>query len=209
MNETTDNTNPNAEPAKKPVKRRSRLLIIGGLLGVLGLGAAGFGYATKHAHGGFGGGFGMGHHGGGHGFHHKAHFGGRWFGRGPMTEERAQRRAARMARHLAAAVDATPDQTTKFKTIAAEFVTDVYPLRKEMKTARQEVVDILTSGTIDRAKLETIRATQMSKADEATKRMTQALADAAEVMTDKQRADLADRVQSWREMRDWWRGPRD
>ncbi|MEO1206071.1 MAG: periplasmic heavy metal sensor [Pseudomonadota bacterium] len=208
MNETTDTPTPNNEPAKAPPKkRRRRLLLIGGLLGVAGLAAVGIGQATLHAHG-FGG-FGGGHHFGGPGAHHKAHFGGGFFGRGGMSEERAERRAIRMARHLAAAVDATPEQTEKFRTIAAEVVKDVYPLRRDMKTARQQAIDILTSDTVDRAKLETLRAAQMAKAEEATKRMTTALADAAETMTPEQRADLGERVKSWRELRSWWRGPRD
>lgn len=197
MSDPTPETN--GQPPK-PRKRRSRLLMIGGALALLGVGA----FAGSHVHGHPGGGFGF--HKGHHGWHHKAHFGGRWFGRGPMTEERAQRRAQRMAMRLSRLVDATPEQAERFKSIARDLVSDVYPLRKEMKSARQQAVDILTSDVVDRTKLEDIRATQMANADTATQRFTKALADAAEVMTAEQRAVLNKRIATMREMRDWWRG---
>ncbi len=214
MTETNTSNEPGGEQPPKTPKRRSRVWLIGGAIALVGLGAFGAGHIAKHANAGFGHGFkhGLGpiHHViGDGGYHHKAHFGGRWFGRGPMTEERAQRRATRMARHLAAAVDATPEQTDAFKGIASALVKDLFPLRQDMKASRQKAADILTSGAVDRAELEKLRASQMTKADEATKRIVTALADAAETMTESQRTELRERIENFREMRSWWRGADD
>lgn len=200
---------PNVTPEPPKKKRRFRFVMLAGLAAAVGLGGYAFGHATGHAQGAWGGGFGevMGGH--GHGWKHKAHFGGRWFGRGGMTEERATRRAVRMARHLSAAVDATPEQTEAMKTLARDLVKDVFPLRADMKTARQQATDILTAPNVDRTKLESLRAEQMAKADEATQRITKALADASEVLNEKQRADLADRVAQFRDMRSWWHRGKD
>ena len=65
------------------------------------------------------------------------------------------------------------------------------------------MVDTLAAPTVDRAKLETLRADQMKLAETATKRVTDAVADIADVLTPAQRADLGQRVERWQR---WFRG---
>ena len=64
-------------------------------------------------------------------------------------------------------------------------------------------VETLAAPTVDRAKLETLRADQMKLAETATKRATDAVADIADVLTPAQRADLGQRVERWQR---WFRG---
>lgn len=129
--------------------------------------------------------------------------------RGPVDPEKAQKRAARMAKHLAVEVDATPQQTDKLVDIAKALAVDTVPIRKELRSARKQVVDLLTSqDNVDRAAIEQLRAAQIQKFDAMTKLLTTALGDASEVLTSEQRKELSERIADWREWRGkrrWWR----
>ena len=57
-----------------------------------------------------------------------------------------------------------------------------------------EAFALLDSGTVDRGAIEALRAEQLKLADDASKRLTQAIGDAAEVLTPAQRKDLASRI---------------
>jgi Spy/CpxP family protein refolding chaperone len=134
--------------------------------------AAGFG-GTAWAHGG-----GHGHRGGG-------------FLSGKMSEQRIER----MVKHLAVEVDATPEQTAKLTEIARAAAKDLRPLREKARDARRQGMQLLAAPTVDRAAIERLRAEQIQAADAASKRLTQALADTAEVLTPAQRQKLAERFQ--------------
>ena len=56
-----------------------------------------------------------------------------------------------------------------------------------MESARQRGRTLLTQPSIDRGAIEALRAEQLALADAASKRLAQALADAAEVLTPEQR----------------------
>jgi len=57
------------------------------------------------------------------------------------------------------------------------------------------MADALAAATIDHGKVEQLRQDRMKLADATSKRMTDALVEAAEVLTPAQRADLAARMQ--------------
>ncbi len=154
------------------------------LLGAAIVGLVGGGLATSAmGHGGFG----PRHWGGGPGGwgHHRMH--------GPVTPEQAKEHAGHMVDHFARHVDATPEQKQKLTAIAESLATDIQPLHEKMEAARKRGVEILRQPTIDRAAIEAFRAEQIAGADEASKRLAQALADAAEVLTPEQRAKVAQR----------------
>lgn len=109
---------------------------------------------------------------------------------GPMSPAQIEERADRMVRHLAVEVDATADQTEKLRTILRGAVKDIVPVRERVHAARQQARDLLTQQTIDRAALEKLRAEQIATADTVSKRLVQALADAAEILTPEQRRKL-------------------
>jgi len=56
-------------------------------------------------------------------------------------------------------------------------------------------MELLSAPAIDRAAIERLRAEQIQGADAVSKRMAQAFADAAEVLTPDQRKKIAERMQ--------------
>jgi Spy/CpxP family protein refolding chaperone len=88
-------------------------------------------------------------------------------------------------------VDATAEQKQKLTVIAQALAADMQPLHQKMREAHKRGIDLLRQPTVDRAAVEAFRAEQIAAADTASKRLAQALADAADVLTPEQRAKLA------------------
>lgn len=155
------------------------------LLGAAIVGLVGGGIATSAmGHGGFGPRHWGGGHGGGWG-HHRMH--------GSVSAEDAKQHAGFMVERFARRIDATPDQKQKLTVIAQNLATDMQPMRQRMADVRKRGIELLRQPTVDRAAVEAFRAEQIAAADAASKRLTQALTDAAEVLTPAQRAKIADR----------------
>ncbi|WP_111422899.1 Spy/CpxP family protein refolding chaperone [Rhodoplanes roseus] len=180
---------PSASPA--PAPRRGRRIasyavvaaLAAGLVGV-GLSATGslgqgMGFGPPFAHGGPG----FGPHGWGGPFGDRA-----------FDPAQAEQRADRMVRHLAVELDATNEQQEKLRAIVKSALKDVLPMREKLRTARGQAHDLLTAQTVDRAAIEKLRADQIALADQASKRIAQALGDAADVLTPEQRRKLDDRM---------------
>jgi Spy/CpxP family protein refolding chaperone len=132
----------------------------------------------------------MGHHG----------FG---FDGGPVDPAALGKRIDAMVQWMLADIDATDDQRTKIATILKGAANDLAPLRTQHVQARKNTMQVLAAPTIDRAQLEAIRVQQMQLADTATRRMTQAIADAADVLNADQRAKL---ITKWQQRRGHGRG---
>ena len=164
----------------------------------LGLGLAGIGaFATTSFSLGFGPPFGHWH---GHGYWHGGPFG------GGFDPARAEERADRMIRHISVEVDATAEQQEKLRGIVKNAVKDMVPMREKMFAARKQARDLLFGQSVDRAAIEKLRAEQIGTVDALSKRFTQALADAAEVLTPEQRRKLEGLLPSASGWRGWWRG---
>lgn len=112
-----------------------------------------------------------------------------------MDPAQMDEHVGRMVKHLAVEVDATPEQKDKLTAIAQGAARDLAPLRGNMKRARQQVIDLMSAEKVDRAAIENLRAEQIALMDATSKRLTQALADAADVLTVEQRKKLAERAQ--------------
>jgi periplasmic protein CpxP/Spy len=104
-------------------------------------------------------------------------------------------RIERMVNRLAWAVDASTEQKQKLTGIVQRMADDLAPMRERHLDLRRQVRDVLAAPTIDRGKLDALRSEHMKLADEASRRITAALADGAEVLTPAQRADLARRLE--------------
>jgi len=169
------------QPAPKPRRLRrfvfaSALLVIGGVIGAVVAGPVlgQGGYGPPWAH---------------------RHMGGdRMFFPGPIE---------RGVERLGWATDASTEQKQKINAIAQKAADDIFALRAKHLEARKQIIDTLAAPTVDRAKLETLRADQMKLAETATKRITDAVADIADVLTPAQRAELGQRVERWQR---WFRG---
>jgi protein CpxP len=157
---------------RRPWRRLALASVIGGLVAGLGAGLA-------HAHGGPGGW-------GGRGWHH---------GFGESDPQAMQRRAEARVKWWLADVDATEAQQKKIAEIMTAAMRELQPLREQGRDARRQAMELLSKPQIDRSALEALRTTQTRLMDQISRRMTQSLADAAEVLTPDQRKKIAERMQ--------------
>src|SRR4051812_22606463 len=186
---------PTSAPQQKPRRLRrfifaSALLVIGGVIGaviagpVLGQGFGGHGFGGP--------GFGPPWHRGELGSHRMGSD--HMFFPGPIE---------RGVERLGWITDASSEQKTKINAIAQKAADDIFALRQKHLEARKQILDALAAPTVDRTRLEALRADQMKLAETATRRISDAVADIAEVLTAAQRADLGQRVERWQR---WFRG---
>ena len=158
-----------------PRRRGMGFVVFIALLAAL---AGGF-IGKSFAHGPFGGGFG-----------------------GPMAfgamgdPARLDSQVERMVRHFALEVDATPEQRDRLTAIAKSAARDLQPLHQRIADARKQAATLAAAPGIDRAALEKLRGEQVTLIDNASKRVTQALADAGEVLTPAQRQKIAERMKA-------------
>lgn len=189
--QTSSNISPSAHNQARPPRRRFRRIVVA-LVAVAAVGATAV-FADRALSQGYGFGPPRWHDGG--------------FMRGPFDPAQIEARADRMVRHLAVEVDATPEQQERLRSIVRSAVKDLAPMRDKMQGAQQRVRDLLTQTTVDRSAIEAFRTERMTLADQASRRLAQAIADAAAVLTPEQRRTIADRIQQRRGfMPHWHRG---
>ena len=178
MDEQTNTPNASGNP-RRPSRRVAIATLIGALVAGVGI--------TAFAHGGPGG---FGPFGGHSGWHMGPG--------GQMDPESMQRRAEAMVKFWLADVNATEAQQKKIAEIMTTTMRELAPLREKHREARKQVVELLAKPQIDRGALEAIRAQELQLADQFSRRVTQSLADAADVLTPEQRTKLAERMQQRR-----------
>lgn len=154
-------------------RRATIATLVGGL-------AAGIG-ANAWAHGGPG-----------YGVHGRGFMGSRF------DPAHLDQRIERMVKHFAIEVDATPEQSAKLVEIARSAAKELHPLRQKVMEARKRGMELFSAPTVDRAAIERLRGEQIQAADAASKRLSQALADAADVLTPEQRKKAAQHIQQRR-----------
>lgn len=186
----THEITPAAEkPAKSGWRRVRNFALVAAL--VVGSGLTGA-YLSQGVHaqgfGGMGPGFGPG------------------FGHGGMMGRafdpaQIENRADRMVRHLSVEIDATNEQQDKLRTVVKTAVKDIVPMREKAQAGRERARALLTQPTVNRADIEALRVEQMSLADAFSKRVAQAIGDAAEILTPAQRQKIADHMA---ERRGYW-----
>jgi len=166
----------NCANANNGGKRRSgkRLLVLSAVLLALAT-LAGIGVSSA-AEGGCG-----------HGWHHG-------HGMQSMLDPAAQEKHLdAMLKHILP--DGTAEQKTKLRAIAKSAMDDLRPLHAQHEALHQESVKLLSAATIDRPAIEQERQKILHLLDQATLRITQAVEDAAEVLTPEQRLKLAEHLQ--------------
>ncbi|PDT37050.1 MULTISPECIES: Spy/CpxP family protein refolding chaperone [Sinorhizobium] len=180
-NEDKNLSSPTAgAPASKGWGRRAA---IGGLAAVGVVGAVGFAAARSDDFG-----FGMGRFGmGGHIMH--AHMGGGFMEQriGSMLDE----------------LDTTPEQEDKLWDIIDNARTEIRPTFRDFRETREQVIELLGAATVDRAAAEKLRSERIAAIDAASRKMTTALLEAAEVLTPEQRAKLAAHLKERRGRGPW------
>ncbi len=113
---------------------------------------------------------------------------------GNLDADGSAKRINAMVGWVLSDIDATADQKSKIGSIAQAALKDLLPLRDEHKAARARVAELLAAATVDRHAIEALRANEFKLAESASKRLTQAIADAAEVLEPAQRAKLAEKM---------------
>ncbi len=126
-------------------------------------------------------------------WHARPFMGGPFMG-DPFDPAQIDRRVERMIKHIAVEADATADQQTKLVAIAKGAVNDLLPLRQKLQENRAKALDLFTAANVDRAAIERLRGDQLALAETASKRIAQALGDAAEALNPEQRRSLVERV---------------
>ena len=180
-----DNDSTAAPESVTPNRRLRRWTLLG--LGATALAAVGALATQRHAYAhpmGFGGpgpGFGGWHGGMG--------------GMADMDPAAMSRRIEAMVAFSLADIDATPEQRERIAAIMKSAATDLQSSRTQHMQARRRSMELLAAAKIDRAQLEKLRTEQMQLGDAASRRMLQAMMDAAEVLTPEQRTKLAERWQ--------------
>jgi Spy/CpxP family protein refolding chaperone len=103
-------------------------------------------------------------------------------------------------------LDLTDEQEDKIFEIMDGVRGEVRPLMREFRDTREDLVEILSAETIDRQAVETLRAERVATLDTTSKTMTEALLNAADVLTPEQRAELAELIEDhgMRGMRGRW-----
>ncbi len=113
---------------------------------------------------------------------------------GNFDPETAARRVDAMVGFALADIDATAEQKGRIGQIARAALADLQPMRTEHKAARARAVELLPAPSIDRAALESVRQAELKLADSASRRITLAMADAADVLQPAQRTRLAEKL---------------
>jgi len=121
----------------------------------------------------------------------KAFAQGRRHGHGPIDAADLDKHLDRMLKHLYVEIDATEAQKQQLEPIVKQAAKDLLPMRESLHAGRREAIALLSQERIDPAALEALRAKQIGLADEASRRLTRAIAEAAEVLTPAQRKELA------------------
>ena len=124
---------------------------------------------------------------------------GHWHGGimgGSFDPAQAENRADRMVRHMAIELEATDTQQEKLRVVVKSAVKDLVPMREKVQSARLKARELLTQPTIDRAEIEKFRTEQIALADTFSKLVSQAVTDAAEILTPDQRRKLNDHLPS-------------
>lgn len=112
---------------------------------------------------------------------------------GPIDQKTAEKRAEWIANRVAKKVNATPEQKAKLITVSKSLATDLLPFREKLKATRGQIRDLLTQDKIDSAKIEEFRAEKLALMDTISKRVTSAITEVAEVLTQEQRKKISKR----------------
>lgn len=112
-------------------------------------------------------------------------------GHGPIDPADVDKHLDRMLKHFYVEIDATEEQKRRLEPIVKQAARELMPVREQFHAGRREAIELLTRERIDANAIEALRARQLSLGNEASRRLTRALAEAAEVLTPAQRKDLA------------------
>lgn len=104
-------------------------------------------------------------------------------------------------------IKATPEQSEKLKAIFERVKTEMHPggqgggeggKQGGPRKMHEKVMELLAAPTIDKAAIEAVRAEQVANMTAKSKLMTDAMIEAADILTPEQRATLAEEMKKHR-----------
>jgi periplasmic protein CpxP/Spy len=123
-----------------------------------------------------------------------AHRGGHHHGWGRMDPEARADRMEYMVKRMFSSVKASEEQKTQAGAVVRRTLADLRPIQDKLREGRRAAIELLSRPSIDRRAIEAQRTQQLALHEAVSKRMTQALADLAEILTPEQRTALAKRM---------------
>jgi len=123
--------------------------------------------------------------------------GGRWC-RTSMGPEAQRERIEFATDWVLNKVNATDAQRTQVRSIVAQTLQDLTPLREQHRQHREAFLAALTQPDVDRATLEDLRRAELQLAETASQRIVTAVADLSGVLTPEQRAELVKMAERFR-----------
>lgn len=163
--------------SERPARHRRRAwgpFSLGLLVGAGAVAAFSFLNAAAAAHHGFGQGA------GGWGLH------------GPAPAGAHLREPERVAEVMATLVDATPEQRERLVGVVRDTSRELLDLRGVLAAQRREIHRILGAPEVDADALEAVRAAHLEAADDASRRLVDAVVEIAEILTPEQRLRLVE-----------------
>ena len=132
-------------------------------------------------------------------FGHSGHSGHGHRGHFRKNPEMAREHAEFAASWVLGRIDATDDQKEQVQAIIGNGVENLVGLAQQHRENHEAWRVELSKSTIDRVALEELRKSGIELADTASTRLIEALADAAEVLTPEQRAELMEMADRFHE----------
>ena len=160
--------------APQQPKRSRKGWIVAGVIGAAALAGFGAVQALSQSHG-------FGHHGFGRG--------GGMMG-GGFDPQRMAARVDFGADILLGRVGANDEQKRKVAELIKANLREIPALREQHLAVHAKIVELLKAEKFDKAELERIRAQQVATVEQMSKRITQAVSEASDILTPKQRQDL-------------------
>ena len=111
--------------------------------------------------------------------------------------------AERRFEQMMSEIGASAEQADRLRDIFESVHEDLMPERSDFHSFREELASLIASPRIDRAAAERLRAERVEAIDRASRRLTDAVLEAAEVLTPEQRVALVEKFEERR-----WHGRR-
>ncbi len=112
---------------------------------------------------------------------------------GAATPEEFRARFDKVTERALRKVDATEEQKAKIRPIADDLANALYGFREEHRAIRARFVKAFEADKVDPAEIAKIREDALALADRASKKVTESMVKASEVLSPEQRRKLAER----------------
>ncbi len=122
-----------------------------------------------------------------------AHAGGSWHHGGKMAAHSVEQHREHMQMMLTR-IGATDAQKAQIPALLEPALNEMKAMHEQHSAAHDQFHEALLAPSVDRARLELLRAEHVKALDAATRRVLTAMSDAAEILSPEQRAALAKEI---------------